>query len=194
MSTLPHSRRSPDLSRSRKFGGEDVALLLLSLLADGELHGYGLRQALQTRSNGFYIPSPGVLYPALALLEARAWATVEVDGNRKSYAATALGLQELAREAERVALLWAGLDHAARKSAWLRRTAADDAPVLGPDGEDVATGWVPEFIQARVAFKQALLLRGAASPEQQRQMARILTQAAAEIEAACPLPPTAARP
>lgn len=189
LSDWADDRSDPSLVRGRKFAGEDVALLLLSLLAQGPAHGYALRQALQTRSQGYYVPSPGVLYPALALLQARAWASVSACGTRKAYAATAAGLAHLHAEHARLARLWATLDHAARKTAWLRRTWSGEPQPLGSEGEDPASGWLPEFVAARQALKEALLLRTAAPPGQQRALARILARAAADIDAACPLPP-----
>ncbi|MBU4610129.1 helix-turn-helix transcriptional regulator [Achromobacter sp. GG226] len=180
----------PSLVRGRKFSGDDVALLLLSLLADEPAHGYALRQALEARSQGYYVPSPGVLYPALALLQERGWADVSAHGTRKAYAATPAGLDHLQAEQARLARLWALLDHAARKTAWLRRTWSKEPQALGPDGEDPASGWLPEFVAARRALKEALLLRSAAAPAQQRQLAAILARAAADIETACPLSPS----
>lgn len=49
--------------RGRKFSADDLQLLLLSLLEEKPSHGYELIKALETRTNGFYKPSPGVVYP-----------------------------------------------------------------------------------------------------------------------------------
>ncbi|MBI3972825.1 MAG: helix-turn-helix transcriptional regulator [Chloroflexi bacterium] len=43
--------------------------LILSVLADGPLHGYGLAKEIERRSNGFFTGSWGSLYPALQRLE-----------------------------------------------------------------------------------------------------------------------------
>lgn len=49
------------------FGRDELRLLLLSLIAEEPRHGYDLIKVLEERSGGHYAPSPGVIYPALAL-------------------------------------------------------------------------------------------------------------------------------
>src|SRR5690242_13129645 len=43
--------------------------LILSVLADGPLHGYGLAKEIERRSGGYFTGSWGSLYPALQRLE-----------------------------------------------------------------------------------------------------------------------------
>jgi DNA-binding PadR family transcriptional regulator len=50
------------------FGRDELRLLLLQLIAEEPRHGYDLIKAMEERSGGHYSPSPGVIYPALALL------------------------------------------------------------------------------------------------------------------------------
>jgi DNA-binding PadR family transcriptional regulator len=54
--------------RGRMFGRDELRLLLLQLIAEEPRHGYDLIKAMEERSGGHYSPSPGVIYPALALL------------------------------------------------------------------------------------------------------------------------------
>src|ERR1700722_4068981 len=49
----------------RKLASVDLQLLILALLADKPCHGYEIIKALDERSKGFYVPSPGMVYPAL---------------------------------------------------------------------------------------------------------------------------------
>ena len=93
-----HGGGSP---RGRRFAGEELQLLLLSLLAAKPGHGYELIKALETRSDGFYQPSPGVVYPALTFLEERGDVLGEAEGNRKSYRLTPAGEERLAADRER---------------------------------------------------------------------------------------------
>ncbi|WP_370653483.1 PadR family transcriptional regulator [Caballeronia sp. Lep1P3] len=166
------------MPRGRKFSSDDLQLLLLAMLAEAPRHGYELIKALADRSNGFYAPSPGMVYPALTYLEEIGHATVEMDGNRKRYALSDAGRAHLAANRERVDLMLAKLLHFARKMDLVRRAYA------GEDIEQSATdgGWVPELIAARHALKRALLLRTDASPDEQRRIAAILARATAEIE------------
>ena len=168
------------MPRGRKFSSDDLQLLLVALLADEPRHGYELIKALEVRSNGFYTPSPGMVYPALTYLEELGYATVELQGNRKRYALAEPGHAYLAANRERVDLMLAKLSHFARKMDSVRRAFAgvDPDDVTGDSGN----AWLPEFVQARRALKYALLMRSDASPLEQQRIAAILARATAEIE------------
>ena len=47
----------------------DLRFVVLALIADQPRHGYELIKELEDRTGGAYRPSPGVIYPLLALLE-----------------------------------------------------------------------------------------------------------------------------
>ena len=79
----------------RKFSSSDLQLVLLALLEERPTHGYELIRALEEKSNGFYVPSPGVIYPALTYLDEIGHAAVEQDGNRKLYRLTDEGRRYL---------------------------------------------------------------------------------------------------
>src|SRR5271156_3276593 len=79
----------------RKFAAADLQLVILALLAEKPRHGYELIKALEERSGGFYIPSPGMIYPALTYLEEIGYATVEAEGTRKLYQITESGRKYL---------------------------------------------------------------------------------------------------
>ncbi|MEX3666961.1 PadR family transcriptional regulator [Paraburkholderia phenoliruptrix] len=163
--------------RGRKFSSDDLQLLLLSLIDAQPSHGYELIKALQTRSNGFYSPSPGMVYPALTYLEELGYVTVQLEGNRKRYELAQAGREYLAANRERVELMLARLSHIARKMDSVRRAFAGEEPADISEG-----GWLPELNQARRALKNALLRRDNASAEEQRRIAAILMRAAQEIE------------
>ncbi len=163
--------------RGRKFTSEDLQLMLLALIAERPSHGYELIKALDARSNGFYSPSPGMVYPALTYLEELGYVSVEAQGNRKSYSLSEEGSAWLAANRERADLMLARLTHVARKMDVMRRAFA------GEEAPDAAEGgWVRELIEARRALKRALLLRTEAKPDEQRRIAAILARATAEIE------------
>ncbi len=79
----------------RKLASGDLQLVLLALLAEKPSHGYELIKALEDRSDGFYAPSPGMVYPALTYLEEIGHATVEVEGTKKLYRITDEGKHHL---------------------------------------------------------------------------------------------------
>ncbi|MBW0445078.1 PadR family transcriptional regulator [bacterium M00.F.Ca.ET.228.01.1.1] len=163
--------------RGRKFTSDDLQLLLLALIDAQPSHGYELIKALETRSNGFYSPSPGMVYPALTYLEELGYVTVQLEGNRKRYELAQAGRDYLAANRERVELMLAKLSHIARKMDSVRRAFAGEEPADISEG-----GWLPELSQARRALKNALLRRDNAPAEEQRRIAAILMRAAKEIE------------
>ena len=72
--------------------------LILSVLADGPMHGYGLAKEIERRSRGFFTGSWGSLYPALQRLEQEgliegAWEPYPPQGRRRRrvYRLTAKG-------------------------------------------------------------------------------------------------------
>ncbi|WP_427306738.1 PadR family transcriptional regulator [Cupriavidus sp. H39] len=164
--------------RGRKFSADDLQLLLLAILEEKPSHGYELIKAIETRTNGFYKPSPGVVYPALTYLEEVGYASVDTEGNKKRYQLSGTGKGHLAANRERVEVMIAKLRHVARKMEWMRRAMSGE-----PQPEPEQGGWLPELMQARAAIKRALALRGDAGADEQRRIAEILLRAAAEIDA-----------
>ncbi|AJK48127.1 putative transcriptional regulator, PadR family [Burkholderia plantarii] len=173
----------PRMPRGRQFNSDDLQLMLLSLLAEQPSHGYELIKALDTRSQGFYVPSPGMVYPALTYLEELGYVTVEADGNRKRYALAEAGRTHLDAQRERVELLFAKLAHLGRKMEFMRRAFANQTGQAGEGADETPEGgWLPEFVEARMTLRQALFRKSAAAPDEQRRIAGILRRAAAEID------------
>lgn len=166
------------LTRGRKFSSDDLQLLLLALLASKPAHGYELIKALEQRSNGFYTPSPGMVYPALTYLEEIAYVTVTQEGNRKAYQLAPAGQEYLATNQERADLMLAKLTHIARKMDSVRRAYSGEG---NADGEENSSAWLPEFVEARRALKYALVKLSDANPAEQKRIAAILNEATAQI-------------
>jgi DNA-binding PadR family transcriptional regulator len=163
--TPPAFSIDPELVSGRKLAAADLRLLILSLLADAPLHGYEIIAAIQTRSRGYYRPSPGTVYPALAYIREHGQATAEKFSNRSTHRITGSGRTLLEEERDRARLLWDRLARGGRKLAQV----AVDAPV----SEAVS--------RARAALDQALRARAASEPDEERRIAQILNRAAAEI-------------
>ena len=166
----PHS-----LTRVRKFTAEELQLQLLWFLRESPAHGYELLRKFGEISREYYRPSPGVLYPALNQLEALSFAQVELAGKRKIYHISTAGLTHLQQHNEIAQLLIARLKHAAKKMLWQNQLADGEAAAAD------ATGWLPEYIQARRALQTALLKKSDASHSEQRRIINILQQAARDI-------------
>jgi DNA-binding PadR family transcriptional regulator len=67
----------------------------LLLLAEGPLNGYQIMQEIENRSEGLWKPSPGSVYPALALLVDEGLVHVQEDGDRRTYVLTDAGRAEV---------------------------------------------------------------------------------------------------
>jgi len=96
--------------RSRVLAASELRLLLASLIATESRHGYELIRAIEQLSAGAYAPSPGVVYPALALMEDIGHiAPVNAEGGRKAFAIAPAGQADLAARATEVDALKARL-------------------------------------------------------------------------------------
>lgn len=163
------------LTRGRKFTAPELYLMALALLEKGPCHGYEIIKELKAVSLGFYSPSPGVLYPVLGRMLRQGHATAEAEGKRKRYVLSDSGRQYLEGRAASAERLFARLRHAAKKMLWISQG-------MDPEAAAQATGWLPEFVEARRALRSALLARSDADHYEQRRLVAILKRAVAEIE------------
>jgi DNA-binding PadR family transcriptional regulator len=94
----------------RGFEHGKLRFVLLKLIADKPSHGYELIKAIEERTQGNYSPSPGAIYPTLAMLEELGHITLDdSDGQRRLCQITAAGEKFLADNQEIVAELEARL-------------------------------------------------------------------------------------
>ena len=77
-------------------GRGDVRAAILSLLAEGPMHGYQIIQEIEKRSNGAWKPSPGSVYPTLQLLADEGLLLSKEASGRKTYSLTKSGKEEAA--------------------------------------------------------------------------------------------------
>ena len=105
-------------SRARRlFDGEELRLVLLSLIGDEKRHGYELIKAVEEMTGGGYAPSPGMVYPTLAMMaEMGAIAETADAGARRSFEITDAGRAELERNAAAVKALRERLQGVAERS------------------------------------------------------------------------------
>jgi DNA-binding PadR family transcriptional regulator len=157
----------------RKLTAANLQLVILALLEKQPAHGYELIRDIEERSNGFYVPSPGVIYPALSYLGEIGQAAVEQDGNRKLYHLTDDGRSRLkANRAVADAMLDA-LGRVGRRMEQVREAFAG-LDALDPNAAD-------ELHRARHALKHALIRTRDCTPDEARRIATILEHAAAQI-------------
>lgn len=78
-------------SGKRFFKRGGIKFALLKLLLEGPMHGYEMMKKLEEKTEGFYVPSPGSIYPTLQLLEDQGYVTVEKREEKKLYCITDAG-------------------------------------------------------------------------------------------------------
>ena len=69
----------------------DLRLLALALIAEQPRHGYEIIKVLEEKTEGWYAPSPGIVYPTLTYLEEAGYVTAQADGAKRLYTITAEG-------------------------------------------------------------------------------------------------------
>jgi len=111
--------------RPRMFDGGELRLVLLRMIADQPRHGYELIKAVEELTGGAYAPSPGMVYPALTMLDEMELIAGQASATtRKRFAVTAAGTAHLAEHAEQVAALMARL-----AAVGEQRARTDRAPI-----------------------------------------------------------------
>jgi DNA-binding PadR family transcriptional regulator len=162
----------------RKLASGDLQLLILKLLDEKSRYGYEIIKELDERSKGFYVPSPGMVYPALTYLEELGHATVAVDGARKLYSITRPGKEHLAKNSCTADALIEQFGRVGERMERLRRVL--DAEEGGEVSDHERRG-SRELHRARRDLKAVLADKWHSSREEQQRIAAILARAAADI-------------
>lgn len=157
----------------RKLSSAELQLILLALLAERPSHGYELIRMLEERSNGFYAPSPGMIYPALTYLDEINHAAVTQEGNRKLYSVTDAGRVYLNANQVQADTILAALARVGGRMEQVREAFAGLSDV-DPDAAD-------ELHNAKHALKHAVMRMRGCTPDEARRVAKILKNAAAKI-------------
>jgi DNA-binding PadR family transcriptional regulator len=173
------------LGMGRKLTSVDLQLLILALLADKPQHGYEIIKLLDERTKGFYVPSPGMVYPALTYLEEIGHATVEAAGTRKLYHITDTGREHLEANRDTADTLFAQFGRVGARMERLRRAMHAEESGEEFEGGHERRG-SKELHRARRDLKSALADRWDSSREEQQRLAEILKRATAEILGANP--------
>ncbi len=96
--------------RRRVFDASELRLVLLKLIADQPRHGYDLIRAVEDLTGGSYVPSPGVVYPTLSMLQEMGQIEeTKADAARKAFAITPDGTAHLLDNKALVETLFARL-------------------------------------------------------------------------------------
>ncbi|AEE45343.1 PadR family transcriptional regulator [Cellulomonas fimi] len=129
-------------------GRGDIRAAVLLLLAEQPMHGYQLIQEVAERSQGRWRPSPGAVYPALALLEDEGLVTLVAQGGRRLASLTDAGRAHVEEHRDALGAPW--LD-AAERPEQPHRALRPALEALSAAAVQVARTGTPEQATAAVA-------------------------------------------
>jgi len=178
----------------RKLSSADLQLLLLALLDEKGRHGYDLIKALEERSNGFYVPSPGVIYPALTYLEEAGEAISEAQGSKKLYQLTEAGKKRVQEHRLEVDTLFARLEEMGKGMDRLREAFAGDPEATPLHSLRDLWRSSPEVLEALRKLRGLLVEHRGVTREKWQKVARVLDRAADELRAILTSEPPNSKP
>lgn len=184
----------------RMLASGDLRLVALYLIEQQPRHGYDLIKAIEEKSQGFYSPSPGIVYPALTFLEEAGYVTSAAEGNKKLYTITDEGRAHLSSNREAIQATLEFLEKAGERMSKWREMSKQGWP-FGQEqreefGETGEPGWprhrreprdrdmrdvLPALNEARRELKAAIAEAIGAGEDAQRRVAEVLRKAAADI-------------
>ena len=165
------------LHSGRKLSASDLQLILLALLANRPAHGYELIKSLEDHSHGLYVPSPGMIYPALTYLEEIGFAAVETEGAKKRYRLTETGQNHYEQNRAVAARILSDMERIGAEMAQARQ-----AMESGLVPEESGYGTTSEALEsARRELRRAQYKKEPYTAEEAQRVAEILQRAAAEI-------------
>lgn len=152
----------------RMFDHGDLRVLLLSMISKKPSHGYEIIKEIDEASSGLYVPSPGVIYPTLTLLEEQDLlvATIAEKG-RKNYSITSEGTAFLAEHKD--------IDANIQKKLAYARDLSQNAGGVSEEIES-AVGKLKAVLRHKLVLKEL-------SVERAGRIASILNEAVEKIEA-----------
>ncbi|WP_019240622.1 MULTISPECIES: PadR family transcriptional regulator [Bacillus] len=80
-------------SKGRRKGKIQIAIL--HLLNEEQMHGYQMIKKLEEKSDGYYVPSAGTIYPALQELHEKGFVDIQENNDKKEYRLNQHGKQFL---------------------------------------------------------------------------------------------------
>jgi DNA-binding PadR family transcriptional regulator len=171
----------------RMLASGDLRLIALYFIEQQPRHGYDLIKAIEEKTSGIYVPSPGVIYPALTFLEEAGYVTSTAEGNKRLYTITDEGRTHLNENREAVEKTLSHLGMIGEKAKAFRDKWAEAERNFDHRGRDRdrdrdMDDVPPEVNDARRALKHAI--KDAArnrDPGAQKRLADILRRAADEI-------------
>lgn len=153
----------------------DLRLLVLALIEKEPRHGYEIIRHVEEMTQGFYAPSPGIVYPTLSYLEEAGYILAESEGNKKRYAVTDEGRAYLASHREAADGILGRLTELAERLKQRREHHASRGEKHGPE--------LPRSVEAALLNLREVAARALAADEKRSsEITRLLLQVADDLE------------
>ena len=164
-----------DMMRAgRMLAQGDLRLLALALIAEQPRHGYEIIKVLEEKTEGWYAPSPGIVYPTLTYLEEAGYVTAQADGAKRLYTITGEGRAYLESNRAFVDAVLQRLDAVGERMRSRRRDDDNDGR-RGPR--------VPRLVQAALEnLRDVTVERLKDNGDTEAKVVEILARAAAELK------------
>jgi DNA-binding PadR family transcriptional regulator len=170
-----HGMGGGDMMRAgRMLAQGDLRLLALALIAEQPRHGYEIIKVLEEKTEGWYAPSPGIVYPTLTYLEEAGYVTAQADGAKRLYSITAEGRAYLESNRAFVDAVLERLDAVGER---MRSRRSDE------DNEGRRGARVPRLVQAALEnLRDVAVERLKANGDTEAKVVEVLARAAAELK------------
>src|SRR5438045_3756408 len=169
-----HGMGGDDLRAGRMLAQGDLRLIALALIAEQPRHGYEIIKVLEEKTEGWYSPSPGIVYPTLTYLEEAGYVTAQADGAKKLYTITTEGRAHLEGNRDFVDAVLERLDAVGERMR-SRRSEEDN------DGRRGAR--VPRLVQAALEnLRDVTVERLKDNGDTEAKVVEVLARAAAELK------------
>jgi DNA-binding PadR family transcriptional regulator len=171
-----HGFGGGDMIRAgRMLATGDLRLIALALIAEQPRHGYEIIKVLEDKTDGWYSPSPGIVYPTLTFLEEAGYVTGQSEGAKKLYTITGEGRAHLEDNRNFVDAVLERLAAVGEKIARMRRR-------FGGDERDERNGLPPLVRAALDNLREVAAKRLENDDEAEAKVVDVLARAAQEMK------------
>jgi DNA-binding PadR family transcriptional regulator len=174
-----HGLGGGDMVRAgRMLAQGDLRLIALALIAEQPRHGYEIIKVLEEKTEDWYSPSPGIVYPTLTYLEEAGYVTAQTEGAKKLYTITAEGRAHLDENRDFVDAVLERLAAIGERASRMRRR-------FGGDDDDRRGPRVSPLVRAAIDnLREVAAQRLADDPEAEAKLVEVLARAASELRRA----------
>jgi DNA-binding PadR family transcriptional regulator len=169
-----HGMDGDDIRAGRMLAQGDIRLIMLALIAEQPRHGYELIKLVEDMTQGWYSPSPGIVYPTLTYLEEAGYVGAQAEGAKKLYTITDAGRTHLKENKTFVDVVLERLAAVGARYDRMRRHADENNEERGAKPPPL----VRAAIEQLCALSAARIERDA---ETETKIVEILARAAAEL-------------